>query len=68
MKHPDLKQKHIISNKRPDIALDSSMRIDLWNWAIDNGIYLEYQGTRQGLDLWYIKNESHRAWFALRWS
>ena len=37
-------------------------------WAQKNKIEIEYRGSLDRKDLWYVKNDQHRAWFILRWS
>jgi hypothetical protein len=43
-------------------------RHEVWEWAQKNNIEIEYQGSLDRKDLWYVKNDRHRAWFMLRWS
>jgi hypothetical protein len=43
-------------------------RHEVWEWAQKNKIEIEYQGSLDRKDLWYVKNDQHRAWFILRWS
>jgi len=50
------------------ILVSSKLRVQAWDWAEENNIELEYQGTMGGQDLWYVKDDEHRAWFALRWA
>ena len=41
-----------------------------WDWCEEQGIICEYGGskvTNPSVDMWYIKNESHRSWAMLRW-
>jgi len=49
------------------ITVDWRMRESVWKWAVENGIVIKYQGSLDGRDLWYIKDDQHRAWFALKW-
>ena len=42
-------------------------RHDVWTWAENNNISLEYQGTLANRDLWYIKDDQQRMMFVLRW-
>lgn len=49
------------------IIVDSRLRGQVWTWAWDNQIEIEYHGTLAGRDLWYVKNDQHRTAFALRW-
>lgn len=50
------------------ITTPAHKRIEVWNWAEDNGMTIEYQGTLSGIDLWYIKNDQDRTWFATKWA
>lgn len=50
------------------ILTPSEKRSDVWLWAQENNITIEYQGTLSKTDLWYVKNEQDRIWFVLRWS
>lgn len=56
----------LIGDER-DIGIVSNYREDVWAWCHANGIELEYQGTLGNTDLWRIKDEKQRLWFALRW-
>ena len=49
------------------ITVDWHLRHDVYNWADKNKITVEYQGSMSGKDLWYVKDDQHRAWFALKW-
>lgn len=49
------------------ITVDWQLRVQVWTWAVENGIAIEYQGSLDGKDLWYVKDDQHRAWFALKW-
>lgn len=50
-----------------DIATPYSKRQEVYNWAGANGITIEYQGTLGGIDVWRVRDEQQRAWFALKW-
>ena len=50
-----------------DIATLYSQRQQVYEWAGENGITIEYQGTMNGKDVWRVRDDQHRAWFALRW-
>lgn len=56
-----------VSDSR-DIAVPYSRRQEVYEWAGQNGILVEYQGTLGGTDVWRVKDEQHRAWFNLRWA
>ena len=49
------------------ITVPWTLRHEVYDWAVRNKIAVEYQGSMSGLDLWYIKNDVHRSWFALKW-
>jgi len=44
-------------------------RQEIWDWADEHNISLEYWGTgiKGDRDMWRIRDEKSRAWFALRW-
>ena len=65
---------HVINDRGYALMGDSrgivvpwTLRQEVYDWAVRNKIAVEYQGSMSGLDLWYIKNDEHRAWFALKW-
>lgn len=65
---------HVVNSRGYTLMGDSrgivvpwSLRQEVYEWAGQNKIEIEYQGSMSGLDLWYIKNDEHRAWFALKW-
>ena len=49
------------------IVVPSTLRQEVYEWAAYNKIVAEYQGSMSGLDLWYVKDDDHRVWFALKW-
>lgn len=49
------------------IVVPWTLRQEVYQWAAHNKIVIEYHGSMSGLDLWYVKDDVHRAWFALRW-
>lgn len=51
-----------------DIAVLYDRRNQVWNWCQENDISVTYEGSLAGIDLWRIKDEQQRMWFALRWS
>lgn len=55
-----------VSDSR-DIAVAYTERSNVWAWAHDNGIDVEYQGSMSGTDVWRVKDNEQRAWFLLRW-
>ena len=40
-----------------------------WDWCEEQDIICEYAGFSgiNSADMWYIENESHKAWAMLRW-
>ena len=66
--------EHVIDDRGYALIGDSrgiivpwTKRQEVWEWAGKNKIIVEYQGSMSGLDLWYVRNDVHRAWFALKW-
>lgn len=55
-----------VSDER-DIAVLHSLRQQVYEWAGANGITVEYKGTLGGVDVWRVRDEQSRAWFALKW-
>ena len=49
------------------IVVPWTKRQEVWEWAGRNKIVVEYQGSMSGLDLWYVRDDVHRSWFALKW-
>ena len=43
-------------------------RQEVYEWAQMNNIEIEYHGSLDRKDLWYVKDDRHRAWFVLRWA
>lgn len=39
-------------------------RKEMWEWCEKMNITIQYEG----IDMWYLPDEKHRAWFELRWS
>jgi hypothetical protein len=65
---------HVIDKRGYTLIGDSrgivtpyEMRQEVYEWAQKNNIEIEYQGSLDRKDLWYVKNEQHRNWFILRW-
>ena len=56
----------LIGDER-DIATPYIRRQEVHAWAAENKIIVEYQGSMGGTDVWRIRDDQHRAWFALRW-
>ena len=61
-------QGFVFTSDARDIATPFSQRQEVYDWAGKNGITIEYQGTLGGVDVWRVRNESQRAWFALKWA
>lgn len=51
-----------------DIAVPYDKRKQVWNWCYENNINVTYEGSLAGIDLWRVKDEQQRSWFALRWA
>lgn len=58
---------YVFMSDERDIATAFLQRQEVYEWAGTNGITIEYQGTLNGVDVWRIKDEEQRAWFALKW-
>ena len=58
---------YVIMGDERDIATPYPQRQEVHAWAAENKIIIEYQGTMAGIDVWRIKDDQQRAWFALRW-
>lgn len=58
---------YVFMSDERDIATPFSQRQEVYEWAGQNGITIEYQGTLGGKDVWRIKDDQQRAWFTLRW-
>ena len=59
---------YVLQGDSRGITVPWTLRHEVYDWAVRNKIAVEYQGSMSGLDLWYIKDDVHRSWFALRWS
>jgi hypothetical protein len=59
---------YVLMGDSRDIAVSYSHRQALYDWASENKITIEYQGTLDGTDLWRVREEQHRSWFVLKWS
>ena len=58
---------HLMGDSR-GILTPYEKRNEVYSWAITNNIVIEYHGSLYRKDLWYVKNDKDRVWFALRWS
>lgn len=58
---------YVFMSDEKDIAVPFSRRQAVYEWCGENKIIIEYQGTLGGTDVWRIKDDQQRAWFALRW-
>jgi hypothetical protein len=66
---------HVIDHKGYVLRGDSrgitvpwGNRVEVWTWCDKNNITVEYKGSLDKMDLWYVKNDRDRALFALRWA
>lgn len=66
--HVVTKNGYMLTGDRRGIVTPYVSRHEVWNWAIENEITIEFQGSLAGHDLWYVKNDKDRLWFILRWS
>jgi hypothetical protein len=58
---------HVFMSDERDIATPYSQRQEVYSWAGQNGITVEFQGTLGGVDVWRIHDNQQREWFALKW-
>ena len=59
---------YVLMGDSRDIAVAYNKRKEVWDWCHANKITPEYQGTMAGTDLWRVRDDKRRVWFALRWS
>lgn len=59
---------YVLMGDSRDIAVPYSKRSEVWDWCQENDVYVEYQGSLGGTDLWRVVNEKQRLLFVLRWS
>jgi hypothetical protein len=50
------------------VLVPCKLRNKVWQWAEENKIKIEYQGTLDAQDLWYVKKDQDRDWFVLKWA
>ena len=58
---------YVLMGDERDIAVPYSHRQEVYEWAGLNRITIEYQGTLGGVDVWRVRDDQQRAWFALKW-
>ena len=58
---------YVLMGDERDIAISSLKRQDVYEWAGQNGITIEYQGSLGGVDLGGRRNIKQRVWFNLKW-
>lgn len=59
---------YVLMGDSRGIVTPYEKRHEVYEWAQTNNIEIEFQGSLDGKDLWYVKNDQHRAWFVLRWA
>lgn len=59
---------YVLMGDERDIAVSKNNRQEVYEWAGENGITVEIQGSMSGTDVWRVKDEKHRMWFLLRWA
>jgi len=59
---------YVLMGDSRGIVTPYEKRHEVYEWAQTNNIEIEFQGSLDSKDLWYVKNDQHRAWFILRWS
>lgn len=45
----------------------SELRDEVWEWAQQSDIHIEYNGTDFDLDVWRVVDSKHIDMFVLRW-
>jgi len=58
---------YVLMGDERDIAVSFSHRQEVYDWAGENGIAIEYQGTLASTDVWRVRDEQQRVMFILRW-
>jgi hypothetical protein len=58
---------YVLRGDSRGILVDWQQRQAVWDWADQQNITVQYQGTLAGVDLWYVRDDQDRAFFALRW-
>lgn len=58
---------YVFMSDEHNIATPYLRRQEVYQWASQNGITIEYQGTLAGVDVWRVQDEEQRAWFNLKW-
>ena len=48
-------------------AVDYKLRDQVWEWAFEANIALEYNGHDFNQDVWRVVNPKDLTWFILRW-
>ena len=48
-------------------AVAAELREQVWAWAEQSHIQIQYSGTDFGLDVWRVVDPRHCSLFALRW-
>lgn len=59
---------HVLVGDSRGVLVPYYLRNKVWQWGEENKIKIEYHGSLDGQDLWYVKNDQDRAWFVLKWS
>lgn len=58
---------YVLMGDERDIVVPYSRRQEVYDWAGQNRITIEYQGTLGGTDVWRVRDDQQRAWFTLKW-
>ncbi len=51
-----------------DVAVPFFNRQKVYEWCGANRISIELLGTLAGTDVWRVRDDRQRAWFAMRWA
>ena len=59
---------YVLMGDSRDFAVAYANRDAVWSWCEKNKITVEYKGSFNETDLWRVRDDKQRVWFALRWS
>ena len=58
---------YVFMSDERDIATPFNLRQEVYEWAGENKITIEYQGTLGGVDVWRVRDDEQSSCFAVRW-
>jgi hypothetical protein len=59
---------YVLTGDSRGITIPRSLRQEVYQWAAHNRITVDFAGTMNGIDLWYVNDDADRTWFRLKWS